>query len=195
MPAWSGSSSSRRYWGSPPPGGRPDGPPDSTFSPRLRRTDRGRDRVADAGLVGPDSPLTPQSSAMKAKLWAVACAGVLACLGAVWLAAHQPPGRPPGPGPVLTLLVGISLLGCGLAQWRAGPENRLGQIMVLTGFAWFAAQLVEASAPWLNTIGLAVQSAWIIGLIWLLLSFPSGRLSGRLDRWLVAIGFVAGVGL
>ena len=43
---------------------------------------------------------------------------------------------------------------------------------------------------WLNTIGLAVQSVWIIGLIYLLLSFPSGRLQGRLDRRLVAIGVV-----
>ena len=57
--------------------------------------------------------------------------------------------------------------------------------MVFTGFAWFAAQLIEATPAWLNTIGLAVQSVWIIGLVWLLLSFPSGRLPSRLDRWLV----------
>jgi signal transduction histidine kinase len=96
---------------------------------------------------------------------------------------------------VLTLLVGASLLGCGLASWRARPENRLGQIMVLTGFAWFAAQLIEASAPWLNTIGLAVQSVWIIGLVYLLLSFPSGRLRDRLDRVLITSGVALGVGL
>jgi signal transduction histidine kinase len=123
---------------------------------------------------------------MKAKLWLLAAVGTLAGVGAAWLAAHQPPGRPTEPGPVLTLLVGVSLLGCGLASWRARPENRVGKIMVLTGFAWFAAQLIEATPAWLNTIGLAVQSVWIIGLVWLLLSFPSGRLQGRLDRWLVA---------
>ncbi len=130
--------------------------------------------------------MTPESPAAKAKLSLVAALGVLTGAGAVWLAAHQPPGRPTEPGPVLTLLVGASLLGCGLASWRARPENRVGKIMVLTGFAWFAAQLIEATPPWLNTIGLAVQSVWIIGLVWLLLSFPSGRLPGRLDRWLVA---------
>ena len=130
--------------------------------------------------------VTPESPAMKAKLSVLASAGVLAGAGAVWLAAHQPPGRPTEPGPVLTLLVGASLLGCGLASWRARPENRVGKIMVFTGFAWFAALLVDASPPWLNTIGLAVQSVWIIGLVYLLLSFPSGRLPGRLDRWLVA---------
>jgi signal transduction histidine kinase len=132
---------------------------------------------------------------MRAKLSVLAGAGVLAGVGAVWLAAHQPSGRPTEPGPVLTLVVGASLLGSGLASWRARPDNRLGQIMVLTGFAWFAAQLIEASPPWLNTIGLAIQSAWIIGLVYLLLSFPSGRLNGRLDRLLVVGGGTVGVGL
>jgi signal transduction histidine kinase len=131
---------------------------------------------------------------MKAKLSVVAGAGVLAGVGAVWLAAHQPAGRPTEPGPVLTLLVGVSLLGCGLASWRARPENRVGPTMLFTGFAWFTVQLIEASPPWLNTIGLAVQSVWIIGLVYLLLSFPSGRLPGRLDRWLVAIGVFAAFG-
>ena len=131
---------------------------------------------------------------MKAKLYLVAIAGALAGAGAVWLAAHQGAYRPTEPGPALTLLVGASLLGCGLASWRARPQNRLGKIMVLTGFAWFAAQLIEATEPWLNTIGLAVQSVWIIGLVYLLLSFPSGRLQGQLDRALVAIGAVVTLG-
>jgi len=131
---------------------------------------------------------------MKTKLSLLAGAGGLAGAGAVWLAAHQPSGRPTEPGALLTLLVGTSLLGSGLASWRARPENRLGLVMVFTAFAWFAAQLVEASQPWLNTIGLAVQSVWVIGLVYLLLSFPSGRLPGRLDRGLVGIGVLAGLG-
>jgi signal transduction histidine kinase len=132
---------------------------------------------------------------MKAKLTLLAAAGVLACAGAVFLAANQPPGRPTEPGPVLALLVGASLLGCGLASWRARPENRVGKIMVFTGFAWFAGLLVNASPSWLNTIGLAVQSVWVIGLVYLLLAFPSGRSTGRLDRGLLTVGTVAAVGL
>jgi signal transduction histidine kinase len=134
---------------------------------------------------------------MKGKLSVVAAAGALAGIGALWLAAHQASGRPTEPGQILTLLVGVSLFGCGLASWRARPENRLGLVMVLTGFAWFAAQLIEARSAWLNTIGLAVQSVWVIGLLYLLLSFPSGRLTARLDRWLigVAIALVPGLQL
>lgn len=132
---------------------------------------------------------------MRARLALVGAIGLLACGGAVWLAAHHLPNRPTEPGPALELLVGISLLGCGIASWRARPENRIGPVMVLTAFAWFAAQLIEASAAWLNTIGLAVQSVWVIGLVFLLLAFPAGRLHGRLDRWLIVVGAAAALGL
>lgn len=123
---------------------------------------------------------------MRAKLIAVGAAGMLAGASAVWLAAHQQPNRPTVPGPVLTLIVGASLLGCGLASWRNRPENRLGLVMVLTGFGWFASQLSEVSVPWLYTIGSAVQYLFVVGLIYLLLSFPSGRLQGRLEGGLMA---------
>jgi len=142
-----------------------------------------------------DPGLPRESAAMRRKLALIAGLGLLAGAGAVWLAAHQPSSRPTEPGPVLELLVGVSLLGCGLASWRARPENRIGPILVLTGFAWFGAQLVEARPAWLNTIGLAIQSVWIVGLVWLVLSFPSGRLKGRLDRWLVVAAAVIALGL
>src|SRR5215469_9612158 len=116
-----------------------------------------------------------------AALLAIGLAGLLAAAGAGWLAAHQPPGRLSEPGPGLELLVGATLFGCGFASWRARPENRLGPAMVVIGFAWFAEELTQATTPWLNTLGLAVQSWWIPGMLYLLLSFPSGRLRRRLD--------------
>ncbi len=122
---------------------------------------------------------------MKARLYAIAAAGVVAGAGAAWLAAHQPPDRPTEPDAVLTLVVGASLIGCGIASWQSRPENRLGRVMVITGFLWFAGQLSEASAPWLYTFGSAIQYVWVVGLVYLLLSFPSGRLRGRLDRSLI----------
>ena len=66
--------------------------------------------------------------------------------------------------------------------------------MVLTAFGFFASQLTEASPAWMYTIGTAVQYAWVIGFLYLLLTFPSGRLSGRLDRWLMGV-IVALLGL
>jgi signal transduction histidine kinase len=138
-----------------------------------------------------DMPLVPMTDRrdnrqwMKTKLWVVAAAGVLAGAGAVWLAAHQPADRPTEPDAVLTLVLGASLLGSGLASWRARPENRLGPVMVVTAFGFFASQLIDASPAWLYTLGNAIQYLWLIGFLYLLLSFPSGKLSGRLDRWLM----------
>jgi signal transduction histidine kinase len=111
------------------------------------------------------------------------------------LAANQPPHRPTQPGAALTLLVGVSLVASGLGSWLARPENRLGPVMVLTAFAWFASQLTEASSPTLYTFGTAVQYLFIAGFVYVLLSFPSGRLSGSLDRALVALAVAVGGGL
>jgi signal transduction histidine kinase len=123
---------------------------------------------------------------MRAKELLVGSAAVLAAFGAVLLAAGGASERPTEPGPVLTLLVGTSLIGSGLGLWRARPENRLGTVMVLTGFAWFAALLVDSSSSVLYTIGTAVEYVFIAGFTYLVLSFPSGRLERSLDKALVA---------
>jgi signal transduction histidine kinase len=125
----------------------------------------------------------------------LATAGLAAGGAAAWLAANHPPHRPTQPGPALTLLVGVSLLGSGLGSWLARPENRLGPVMVLTAFAWFASQLTEASRPALYTFGTAVQYLFIAGFVYVLLSFPSGRLSGSIDRAFVALAVAVGGGL
>ncbi len=120
-------------------------------------------------------PLIPMWKALKAN--ALTLPYDWAAAEAVWLAANQPPHRPTEPRLLLTLLVGASLLGSGQGSWRTRPDNRLGPLMVLTGFAWCAGQLSEASSPLLYTAGATVQYVFIVGFVYLLLSFPSGRLT------------------
>jgi signal transduction histidine kinase len=132
---------------------------------------------------------------MRPKLLLLVPAAVAAGAGATWLAAHAGADRPTEPGPYLTLLVGASLIGSGLGSWRARPENRLGPVMVLTGFAWFAGLLSEATNAPLYTVGAAVEYAFIAGFVYIVLSFPSGQLRGRLDRVLVVVAVAGALGL
>jgi signal transduction histidine kinase len=127
---------------------------------------------------------------MKARLWSVAIAGSLAVAGAALLAAGGVHNRPTAPGEGLTILVGLSLLGSGLASWRARPENRLGPLMIGIGFCWCAGLLPEARSHVLFTIGELLQFLWIAGFFALVLSFPSGRLESRQDRVLVVLALI-----
>ena len=132
---------------------------------------------------------------MRAKLFLLVAAALGAAAVATWLAAHTVGYRPTEPGPGLTLLVGISLIGCGLASSQARPGNRLGPVMVLTGFLWFAGLLSEATSAPLYTVGVAIEYVFICGFIYIVLSFPSGRLRGPLDKAIVVIAISGSLGL
>ncbi len=132
---------------------------------------------------------------MRPKLFLLVPAAVAAGAGATWLAAHAGANRPTEPGPYLTLLVGASLIGSGLGSWRARPKNRLGPVMVLTGFAWFAGLLSEATSAPLYTVGVAVEYLFVAGFVYIVLSFPSGRLRGTPDRVLVVVAVAGALGL
>ena len=83
---------------------------------------------------------------MNARLIALGVLGLLAGVGAYWIARTAVFQRPQIPDPPIALLVGWSFIGSGLLSWRARPDNRLGPVMVLSGFAWFASVLQEGMA-------------------------------------------------
>jgi signal transduction histidine kinase len=129
---------------------------------------------------------------MRARLIALGGAAIAAGAGAVWVAAHAGPDRPEIPNVPLALLVGWSFVASGLLSWRARPENRIGPIMVATGFLWFASVLQDATTPALFTLGNLLQVTYLLGFVYLILAFPSGRLQGPIDR-LVILGGIAEV--
>jgi signal transduction histidine kinase len=92
----------------------------------------------------------------------------------------------------LAVVVAWSFIASGLIAWRAGPEARLGRLMVGTGFAVLVGPLLQyVSSPLLATIGVCVAVVWLIFFVWFLLSVPDGRLSSRWDRSLLAPFLVA----
>ena len=69
---------------------------------------------------------------------------------------------------------------------RTGPASRL----ILVGFAWFLAALPSAEQPLLFTLGLLFNGLFIGFLAHLLLAFPSGRLTTRVERVVAAAMYV-----
>ena len=91
------------------------------------------------------------------------------------------------------LVTGWTLIACGLVAWSRRPESRSGALMAATGFSWFFGNFVNAGlAPvdWLAAHALYVYRG---PLIHLLVAYPSGRLSSRLDRAALAAGYAAAV--
>jgi len=73
----------------------------------------------------------------------------------------------------------------GLYAWYGRPAHRFGGLLVAAGFGWFLTTLAESGNGVLYSVGRV--SGWIVqvALVWLILAFPSGRLTSRIDRALV----------
>lgn len=79
-------------------------------------------------------------------------------------------------------LVGLVLIVCGLVGWERRPASRVGLLMVLTGFSWFAGNLVPA-AVFLHRGPLTH----------LLLGYPTGRIRDPFTIATVVLAYLAAV--
>ncbi|MDQ4081609.1 MAG: PAS domain-containing protein [Actinomycetota bacterium] len=91
---------------------------------------------------------------------------------------------------VLASAVGVAFVGAGLTARTRRPGNRIGILMILAGFSWFAGLLSTSDQPLLFTIGVTLAYvAW--GFVaYLMLAFPSGTLQGWASRVVVVTAFV-----
>jgi signal transduction histidine kinase len=90
------------------------------------------------------------------------------------------------------LMVAVPIaVGC--YAWHRRPNERFGPLLVVAGALWFLTTLAESDSSVLYSTGRI--AGWIVELqlIYLILSFSSGRLNARVDRALVwaAAGLVA----
>ena len=118
--------------------------------------------------------------------------GLAAGVGAAALVVRsgQVSGLEAAVSAVLAMVVGWAYVGCGLIAWREHGDNRLGPIMVFIGFAWFATFLAYSDQSLWFTLGTAVEDIYLVGFVYLVFSFPTGRISDSLDRALVASAVV-----
>lgn len=112
-------------------------------------------------------------------------------VGAALLALGSDRERSPAAASAaLALVVGWAYIGSGLIARRQRPDNRLGALMVFIGFAWFATFLADAHTSLPFTLGKALESVYLLGFVYLVLSFPTGRLRSKLDLGLVVAAVV-----
>jgi signal transduction histidine kinase len=86
--------------------------------------------------------------------------------------------------------VGWSFVATGLYASHRRPQNRVGALMVLLGFAWFVFTLDASDVPLVYTLSAVFGGLWGGVFLHLGLSFPSGRLAEPLDRALALAGYV-----
>lgn len=105
-------------------------------------------------------------------------------------------GRSAQPGLVVAvgLLVAWSFVAVGVYAWERRPDCRTGPLMCAVGFTWLLSGLTLTDTSLLYTVGLALSGLWYAVLAHMLLAFPSGRLTGRTERWIVWCAYAVAIG-
>jgi signal transduction histidine kinase len=119
-------------------------------------------------------------------------------VGTIWSLAGEgisfQGGQTPSAG-LLHLAIGLTFFYGGLAIWDHEPANRTGSLMTVVGLAWFIGPFAHSDIPLVNEIGLATEDSATVLLLALVLAYPSGRLTSRVDRAAVAILAIGATGL
>jgi signal transduction histidine kinase len=135
---------------------------------------------------------TPRTMRLRrGALFAIAATAVVCGAGLVYLIATADFGSDHGLWIAADLVIGFGFVGVGLFAWYRSPENRVGMLMVATGFAWYLSLLARTDPPLLFSIGFMLENLYVAPAVHLLLAYPSGRLDGWIDRALVAFTYVA----
>jgi hypothetical protein len=119
-------------------------------------------------------------TSLRRALWALAAAGFAFGLAVLALILTSDSADPPGAWGAAALLVGWSFIGVGLFAWGRRPDNRVGMLMVATGFAWLMAASGFSDLPLVFTLGNLLGSVFFAVAIHLLLAFrAAGSSRGR----------------
>jgi signal transduction histidine kinase len=91
---------------------------------------------------------------------------------------------------ILGPLIGLSFMGTGVFAWWRRPLNRFGLLMTGVGIAWFLSGLTESNNSTVFTIGSYVEPLYLVLVIQMVLSFPTGRLETFGQRVTIAAGYL-----
>jgi signal transduction histidine kinase len=129
---------------------------------------------------------------MDRKRFVLALAALAAGLAVAWLMLTNDVRDAGDADVALVLTVGWSFVASGIIAWNLRPDNLIGPAMIVTGFLRFAAALEWSQDPLLFSIGNSLDPAYLVGLAYVLLAFPGGRLVSLVERSLFGVLVVAG---
>jgi signal transduction histidine kinase len=89
-------------------------------------------------------------------------------------------------------VAGLAFLACGLVVWERKRTASIALLFVATGLAWFLGTLAGSDIGALSTIGSSLLYAHRGPYVHLLLSYPTGRVRSRLDRFVVVLAYLDG---
>ena len=87
---------------------------------------------------------------------------------------------------VFLIGVGFVWIATGLFAWHRRPANKAGALMTWTGFLWLVNAFVAANSPAIFTFAVLASNLYLGVFVHLLLAYPEGTLSRRIDRRLAA---------
>jgi PAS domain S-box-containing protein len=123
-------------------------------------------------------------------LAALSAVGISLCVAAAVVAAFSPFAGHRGFEAAAHVLVIAAPMAAGLYAVSRQPASRFGWLLVLAGVVWAPTLLADSGHSVPYSIGRV--AAWLVEpmLMYLVLAFPSGRLTTRLDRALFGAGLV-----
>jgi len=88
------------------------------------------------------------------------------------------------------VLIGWTAIGAGLVAWWLRPANRMGLLLTLLGFAVLVRTWQYSDRPFVFMIGFALGGLGYALFGHVALAYPSGRVTDRLERLLVLVGYL-----
>jgi signal transduction histidine kinase len=124
------------------------------------------------------------------RLAACMLVAMASAVGAAAITAAGPADHATAVALARAAIVGVPIA-VGLYTWQTRPNERFGLLLAATGAGLLVTTLAETDDSLLYSTGRAV--GWLVELlvVYLMLAFPSGRLSGAMDR--VLFGAMAAV--
>jgi hypothetical protein len=151
--------------------------------------------AATAAAVHPSTGV--QRLPRRAAVWAIALCGFAVSAVSITLAlTNDTIGAELGEPLVIALLavwITIAYVFGGLIAWSRRPASRFGPLMIVAGFLMFVTTLSWSTNDIAYTVGQAFDVVVPVLFLHVFLAFPDGRLHGRFEQLLVAIGYVTAI--